>query len=89
VGTLWIDACRCGLRLERAGQIVVASGDSSEKVLAQFKKLLGKTLVRINISSPGGDADFVLDDGVVLRCFPATGNTAESWCISTETDDLV
>ncbi len=82
VGALRIDASRCGLRLELAGQIAIACGDSSEKVLAQFRRLVGKTLVRINVSPPGGDADFVLEDGMVLRCFPATGHATESWSIS-------
>jgi hypothetical protein len=86
VGTLWIDTCTCGLRLEQAGQITAACGDSSERVLAQFKGLVGKTLSRINISSPGGDADFVLEDGLVLRCFPATGNSP-SWHISAALDN--
>jgi hypothetical protein len=86
VGALRIDASRCGLRLELAGQIIAACGDSSEKVLAQFKGLVGKTLSRINISSPGGDADFVLEDGLVLRCFRATCDSG-SWHISTAIDD--
>jgi hypothetical protein len=83
VGSLWIDTCTCGLRLELAGQIAVACGDSTENLLAQFKQLVGKTLVRINVTSPGGDADFVLEDGMVLRCFPATGHTGDSWRLST------
>lgn len=89
-GSLWIDVNACGLRLERAGEIIAACGDSSEKVLAQFKPLVGKTLLRIDISSPGGDTDFVFNDGLLLRCFPATGHCGESWRISSaEADGLL
>ena len=89
IGSLWIDVNTCGLRLERAGEIVAACEDSSEKVLAQFKLLVGKTLVHIDVTPPGGDTDFVLDDSLSLRCFPASGRCGESWRISSaEGDDL-
>src|ERR1700693_1177011 len=35
IGSLWIDVNSCGLRLERAGEIIAACGDSSEKVLVE------------------------------------------------------
>lgn len=70
IGSLWIDVCNCGLRLEQAETVIVCSADSAEKVLAEFKGLVGKTIERVCIASPGGDTDFVLEDGAVLRCFP-------------------
>ncbi len=54
VGSVRFDTSFCGLRLERSGEIIVACGDSSEKVLAQFKGLVGKTLTRIDIALPLG-----------------------------------
>ncbi len=81
VGSVWFDASVCGLRLERTGDVIVACGDSSGKVLTQFRGLVGKTLVRVDIVTLAGDADFVLEDGIVLRCFPATGHAGESWGI--------
>jgi hypothetical protein len=81
VGSVWFDASVCGLRLERTGDVIVACGDSSDKVLTQFRGLVGKTLARVDIVSPAGDADFVLEDGIVLRCFAATGRFGESWGI--------
>jgi hypothetical protein len=86
-GSLSIDVNTCGLRLERVGEIVAACGDSSEKVLAQFKGLVGKTLIRVDISPPGGDTDFVLEDGLSLRCFPATSHNGETWRVSSAEDD--
>jgi hypothetical protein len=80
-GSLWIDPNVCGVRLERSGDVVAASGDSSEKVLAEFKQLVGKTLVRIEVAPPGGDTNFFIEDGLLLRCFPATGRCNESWRI--------
>ena len=82
IGSVWIDVNTCGLRLERAGAVLVACGDSSDKVLARFKQLVGKTLVCINIAGPGGDTDFVLEDDLVLRCFPATAREGGGWSIS-------
>jgi hypothetical protein len=82
-----IDVNTCGLRLERAGEIVAACGDSSEKVRAQFRQLVGKTLGRVEITPPAGDTNFVLDDGLLLRCFPAAGCCGESWRISSTDDD--
>lgn len=73
--------------MERAGEIVAACGDSSEKVLAHFKQLVGKRLIRIDITPPGGDTDFVLEDDVSLRCFPANGHAADTWRISSVEDD--
>lgn len=87
MGSLLIDVNTCGLRLERAGEVIAACGDSSEKVLAQFKQLVGKTLAHLNVAPPGGDTSFVFDDGLVLRCFPATGRCGESWRISSAEDD--
>jgi hypothetical protein len=90
MGSLWIDVNTCGLRLERAGEIIAGCGDSSEKALAQFKQLVGKTLARIDITPPGGDTNFVLEDGLWLRCFPATGHCGETWRISAaEGDELL
>jgi hypothetical protein len=83
VGSLWIDTCTCGLRLELAGQIAVACGDSTEKVLARFKQLVGKMLVRVNVTSPGGDTEFVFEDGMIFRCFSATSHARLSWRLST------
>jgi hypothetical protein len=86
MGSVWIDVGSCGLRLEKADEVVVASGDSSEKVLARFKEIVGRTLVSIYITSRGGDTDFVLDGGVRLRCFPATCQCGNSWGISLAED---
>lgn len=86
-GSLWIDVNRCGLRLERTGDIVVACGDSAEKVLDQFKKLVGTMLVRIEVRSPGGDADFVLEGGMTLRCFPASRAGNAGWGLSPASDE--
>ena len=80
-GALWIDVNICGLRLERGGEILIACHDSSEKVLERLKELVGKALVRVEIAAPGGDTDFVLEDGLVLRCFPATQDGG-AWRIS-------
>jgi hypothetical protein len=84
-GSLWIDVNACGLRLERPGEVVAACGDSTDRVLAQFKQLVGKTLARIDITPPGGDTKFLLDDGLLLRCFPATSQ-CDSWGISSAED---
>jgi hypothetical protein len=87
IGSLGIDVNICGLRLERAGEITAACCDSSEKVLAHFKQLVGRTLVRVDVTPPGGDTNFVLDDGMLLHCFPANGHCGESWRISSAEDD--
>lgn len=87
IGSVWIDVNVCGLRLERMGEVIVACGDSSEKVLTHLKQLVGKTLAHVRITPPGGDADFVLEGGLVLRCFPATGDRGESLRISSEDND--
>jgi hypothetical protein len=63
LGSLWIETGHCGLRLEQADKIVVACGDPTEKVLAQFRRLVGRTLARIDIAPPGGDTSFILADG--------------------------
>jgi hypothetical protein len=89
-GSLQIDPSTSGLRLERANKIIAACGDSSERVLTEFRQLVGKTLLRIDVARPGGDTDFVLEDGLLLRCFPATTKTGEAWRISSvENDELV
>ena len=81
IGSLQIDPNTSGLRLERSDKIIAACGDSSEKVLTEFRQLVGKTLLRIDVARPGGDTDFVLEDGLLLRCFPATSKTGEVWRI--------
>lgn len=78
-GSLWINVNNCGLRLEKLGEVVAACGDSSDKVLEQFKQLVGKMLIRIDVMPPGGDANFVLENDLCLRCFPANSRGAESW----------
>jgi len=87
IGSIWLDVASCGLRLERATEVVVACGDPSEKVLARFRELVGRALVSVDISPPGGDTNFVLDDGLLLRCFPASGRGGESWRMSSADDD--
>jgi hypothetical protein len=87
VGSLWFDTSACGLRLERTGEVVVACGDSSEKVLTQFRGLIGETLARVDVVTPARDADFVLGDGSVLRCFPARSHFGESWGIFSAEND--
>ncbi len=90
VGSLQIDPNTSGLRLQRSDKIIVACGDSSEKVLTEFRQLVGKDLLRIDVARPGGDTDFVLEDGLLLRCFPATSKRGEAWRISSaENDELV
>lgn len=90
VGSIRFDASACGLRLDRAGEVIVACGDSSEKVLAQTKGLVGKMVVRVDIAPPAGDTDLVLGDGTVLRCFPATGYSGEIWrFLSSDNDELL
>lgn len=90
IGSLQIDPNTSGLRLERSDKIIAACGDSSEKVVTEFRQLVGKTLLRIDVARPGGDTDFVLEDGLLLRCFPATSKTGEVWRISSaENDELV
>ena len=70
-----------GSGLSEGGEILIACHDSSEKVLERLKELVGKALVRVEIAAPGGDTDFVLEDGLVLRCFPATQDGG-AWRIS-------
>jgi hypothetical protein len=86
VGSLWIDATNCGLRLERQDELVVA-WDSSEKVVEQYSKLVGNTLLRIEITPPGGDTAFILENGMTLRCFPATGHEGKIWRITSPDND--
>ena len=90
LGSLSFDTNSCGLRLERAGEIVVACGDSSEKVLGQFRQLVGRTLIRVEVAPPGGDSNFVLAGELFLRCFPAVGREGEIWRVSSaDGDELV
>jgi hypothetical protein len=90
IGSLEIDTNTCGLRLEQSGEIVAACGDSSKKVLTQFKQLVGRKLLRVDIAPPSGETDFVSEDGLVLRCFPATSKAGDIWRISSsENDELV
>lgn len=83
VGSLQVDANTSGLRLERSAEIIAASGDSSEKVLAHFRSLVGKTLLEIGVTS-GGDTRFGFDDGLLPRCFAATTKVGDIWRISSE-----
>jgi hypothetical protein len=88
IGSLWIDATNWGLRLERADEPVVA-WDSREKVLEQYSKLVGNTLVRIEVTPPAGDTAFILESGMTLRCFPATAHQGQIWRItSVDNDEL-
>jgi len=87
VGSLWIETSNCGLRLEQADKIVVGCGDPAEKVLSQFKQLVGRTLARIDIAPPGGDTSFIFTDGAALRCFTATGHCGTVWRISSDNGD--
>ena len=89
IGSLWIDVNYCGLRLERGEQLVVA-WDSREKVLDEYSKLVGNTLVRIEITPPAGDSAFILDNGITLRCFVASGHLGTIWRItSADNDELL
>ena len=89
IGSLWIDATNCGLRLERADELVVA-WDSSEKVLEQYSRLVGNTLLRIEVTAPAGDTAFILENDMTLRCFPATGHQGQIWRItSADNDELL
>jgi hypothetical protein len=89
VGSLWIDANYCGLRLERGKELVVA-WDSTEKVLDEYSKLIGNTLVRVEITPPAGDSAFILENGMTLRCFAAVGHEGTLWRItSADNDELL
>jgi hypothetical protein len=64
--------CAAGFRLERAGEILVASDDSSGKALTVFPQLLGRTLLRVEASPTAREAVFCFDEDLALRCFPLT-----------------
>ncbi|MGB8065288.1 MAG: hypothetical protein WCF26_25625 [Candidatus Sulfotelmatobacter sp.] len=90
LGSLQVDFNSCGLRLERTGESIAAGGDSSQNVLTQLKQLIGKKLLLIDITPPAGDTDFVFEDGLTLRCFPATSRCADIWSIfSAQGDELM
>ncbi len=81
IGSMQVDVNTSGLRLERSGEIIVASGDSSEKVLSHFKQLVGKSLLNIEVATLGGDTSFIFEDELLLRCFPATSKVGDVWRI--------
>jgi hypothetical protein len=81
IGSLWINVCNCGVRLEQRGKTIVASSDSVPKVLDQLSKMVGRQLIGIEVLPPGGDARFLFDDGLALNCFPAKSQEAETWAI--------
>ncbi|MGO9062922.1 MAG: hypothetical protein ACLQU2_37010 [Candidatus Binataceae bacterium] len=81
MGTLSVEADAGGFRLERAGEILVASDDSSGKALAVFPQLLGRTLLRVEASPPAREAVFHFDDDLALRCFPANSQGRTGWSL--------
>jgi hypothetical protein len=87
VGSLWINACNSGARLEHGGKILVASSDSVAKVLDQFSKMVGIRLLKIEVRPPGGDTMFIFEENLILNCFPATSSEGISWVICTEDDN--
>jgi hypothetical protein len=80
MGTLSVEANAGGFRLERAGEILVASDDSSGKALTVFPQLLGRTLLRVEVSS-AGEAVFLFDDDLALRCFSANSQGRTGWSL--------
>lgn len=89
VGSVWIDATRCELRIDQKDEILVSSMDSREKVLAQYSQLVGKTLVHVEIAPPAGDTSFILGNGMSLRCFPVSCRNGDIWCMtSADYDEL-
>jgi hypothetical protein len=49
VGSLWISASNSGVRLERAGKILVGSSDSVAKQLEPFRNLVGVRLLTVTV----------------------------------------
>ena len=81
MGTLSVKADAGGFRLERAGEILVGSEDSSGKALTVFLQLLGRTLLRVEASPPAREAVFHFDDDLALRCFPANSHGRTGWTL--------
>lgn len=54
IGKLQTDSSTSEARLERSGEIVVACGDSGEKVLVHFRELVGRTLLRVEVAPLSG-----------------------------------
>ena len=88
MGTLSVEADAGGFRLERAGEILVASDDSSGKALTVFPQLLGRTLLRVEASPPAREAVLRFDDDLVLRCFPANSLGHTGWSLHPSNADL-
>jgi hypothetical protein len=87
VGSIEIDANTCGLRLERLHAIVVACGDSSQNILQNVNQLVGRKLLRVDITPIAGDTALMFDEGLVLRCFPATSEQGDIWRLSSTNGD--
>ena len=83
-GSIRIDINRCGMRLLKEEEILVASGDSSEKILATLPELTGHVLQGIEISPGVGDVCFAFDGHLKLLCFPTLSDGLNCWLISTE-----
>ena len=87
MGTLSVEADAGGFRLERAGEILVASDDSSGKELTVFPQLLGRTLLRVEASPPAPEAIFHFDDNLALRCFVANSQGRTVWSLHPSNGD--
>jgi hypothetical protein len=55
-------------------------------VVTQFKQLIGKKLLHINVCPPSGETDFVAEDELTLSCFPATSKSGDIWSMSSAKD---
>lgn len=58
-------------RVEHGDEIVAASGDvgDSERK-SRLGRLVGKSLIRVEVSRPGFDLALVFAEGLTARCFP-------------------
>jgi hypothetical protein len=64
---LWLYGC--DWRIEQSGEVVAASQDTREHLMAAARRLEGKILESVSLDSPAYDATYRFNGGVILRTF--------------------
>jgi hypothetical protein len=87
IGSLWLNAANCGIRLSHGHTVLLRNWDSTMKVLHLFRSVLDFQLLEVQIDHPGGDTRFVFDREHTLTCFPANSTGGVSWVIVADEGD--